>query len=406
MKERLTKTVIENVKPQAKDTWISDAKLPGFYGRITPQGQRLYYARYSRNGQRFTVALGKHGAITCETARKAAAKIMGEVTLGGNPAVDRKAAREDLTLKRFSELYTTDYAEVHLKANSQRLTKVCLKTYIVPALGSKRLANISPSDVERMHLGLKETPVSANRCVALLNAMLNVARRWGYRKGPNPCEGIRRFKETARRRYLAPEEVVKLAAAIKTAEDAQMIPWQSAALFRLLLLTGARSGELLNLRWSEVDLANDALNLTDSKTGAKTIRLNGAAAVILGKLERGGEWVFPHPRRTGKRIAHPKHSWAKVLRLAKITNCHLHDLRHSYASFGVSAGLTLPVLGALLGHTQAQTTSRYSHLMTDPLRAAVNVIGDALAELMKDKQGAEIIEVGGGQAAEAKEAAK
>jgi integrase len=396
MKNRMTKTVVEGVKPGEKDTWIHDTETRGFCARITPEGQRLYYARYSRNGQRFTVPIGKHGTITCAKARARAEAIMAEVALGGHPAAARRTAMEALTLSEFADVYRQNHLKVHLKQSSQDTFEVFLSAYILPALGGKKLVDITPPDIEKMHAGLKETPVAANRAVSLLNSMLTLARRWGHVQGPNPCEGIRRFKEHPRKRYLAPAEVKKLAEVLTVLEKADIIPWQCAALFRLLLLTGARRGELLNLRWPDVDLQNEVLNLADSKTGPKQIRLNRAAAVILGKLQRHeSEWVFPSPRRKGDHLDDPKRAWETVCGLAKITNCHVHDLRHTHAAFGVSAGLTLPVVGALLGHTQERTTQRYSHLQDDPLKAAANLIGDALSELMEGKAGAQVVEIGG-----------
>jgi integrase len=403
MRARLTKKTVEATRAEEKTLWVYDLDLRGFCLRVKPGGKRYYYARFRKDGGRFTYPCGMHGTVTCDEARKIAKKVLAEVTDGKNPAIEKKEARAALTLKQFVEVYKENHLKVHLKQSSQDTFEVFLSAYILPALGRKRLANITPSDVEKMHLGLKGTPVAANRCVSLLNSMLNLARRWGHVQGPNPCEGIRRFKERSRKRYLAPGEVKKLAEVITALERTKIIPGECAVLFRLLLLTGARRGELLNLRWEHVDLQNEVLNVPDSKTGPKAIRVNRAAAIILGGLQRHESgWVFPSPRKPGEHLEDPKGAWETVCGLAKMEDVHMHDLRHSYASFGVSAGLTLPILGALLGHTQTRTTGRYSHLQTDPLKAAANLIGDALSELMDGAQGADVVEIdqSGGQAAE------
>jgi integrase len=407
MKEKLTKTAVENVKPQAKDTWISDATLPGFYARITPQGERLYYARYSRNGQRFTVPIGRHGAITCETARRAAKKVMGEVALGGNPAGDRKEARESLTLAEFSDLYVEDYAEVLKKPSSVTNDRIYLRVHIKPALGAKKVAGVTRQDVERLHSSLKATPISGNRVLALLSSMFSKAAAWGYRTDPNPCQHVERYPERGRKRYLSPGEVKTLAEAITTAEDAQLIPKPCADLFRLLMVTGCRRGEIIGLRWADVDFAGRCLRLRDSKTGAKMVYLNEAALEIFGRIERKNEWVIPSNRLPGEPLENPKKAWARVCKLAKLDDFHMHDCRHSFASVAVGAGLGLPIIGALLGHQQARTTERYSHLQDDPLRAATDAIGGLIAGMMNGKA-AEVVEIdpaAGGQTEKAQEAA-
>jgi integrase len=154
------------------------------------------------------------------------------------------------------------------------------------------------------------------------------------------------------------------------------------------VFTGARLTEILTLRWDHIDLERGFLNLADSKTGAKTIYLNGAARRLLTDLPRmeGNPFVVPGERR-GKHLVNLEKPWRKIREVAQLPNVRLHDLRHSFASIGAGAGLGLPVIGALLGHAQAATTARYAHLASDPLQQAADLIGKALEQAMQNGNG-------------------
>ncbi|MBM0207613.1 site-specific integrase [Micromonospora sp. STR1s_5] len=145
--------------------------------------------------------------------------------------------------------------------------------------------------------------------------------------------------------------------------------------------------EILHLRWEYVDLERGLLLLPDSKTGRKTIILNAPAMVILADRPRSGPFVFPgehRPSKSGKdQVEKPradlKRPWEAISRVAGLEGVRLHDLRHTHASFGAGAGLGLPIIGKLLGHTQAATTARYAHLDNDPLRRASDRIGQTIS---------------------------
>ncbi|MEI9914967.1 MAG: site-specific integrase [Methylovirgula sp.] len=159
----------------------------------------------------------------------------------------------------------------------------------------------------------------------------------------------------------------------------------AAAASRLLIFTGCRLGEILNLRWSEVDLERGLLFLPDSKTGRKTVVLSAAAQSILAALPRLGIYVIAS-ETAGQEVEKPradlKRPWALIKAPAGLADMRLHDLRHSFASVGAGAGMGLPVIGKLLGHSQASTTQRYAHLDADPVRAAANTIAEKIERAM------------------------
>ena len=155
----------------------------------------------------------------------------------------------------------------------------------------------------------------------------------------------------------------------------------AAAALRLLIFTGGRLREILDLQWDHVDLQRGLLFLPDSKTGKKTIVLGVAAFAVLENLPRVGKFVIAGTDNDKPR-ADLQRPWALVSKRANLAGLRLHDLRHSFASVGAGSGFGLPVIGKLLGHSNSKTTERYAHLAADPLRRASDAIRGSIAKAM------------------------
>lgn len=309
-----------------------------------------------------------------------------------------------------------------MKPSTLRCGRGLVASHIKPLLGTKRISSVEAKDIERFMVdvaaGKTSAPAdakgrrggrtarggkgAASHAVGWLSAMFGYARRLGLVK-VNPCIGVSKFATRKIERFLSTDELERLGAAMREAETTG-IPWEpdpskktkhaprpenrltvidpaALAAIRLLLLTGARCGEILGLKWEWVDLERGILFLPDSKTGKKAIILNGPATAILEGLPRVGTYVIPGADPDTPR-ADLKKPWATLCRRAKLGGVRLHDLRHTHASFGVSAGFGLPIVGKLLGHTQPQTTARYAHLDIDPVRRASDAIGRTLADAL------------------------
>jgi integrase len=215
--------------------------------------------------------------------------------------------------------------------------------------------------------------------------MLNLAERWGLRPdGSNPCRHVERYREAKRERFLSEAELGRLGAALAAGEQSGAEEPAVVAALRLLVFTGCRMGEVLNLRWADVDLERRCLNLADSKTGARTVTLNAPALEVLAGLERRSEWVIPgrDPRQPLVNLAKP---WGRIRDAAKLEGVRVHDLRHSFASVAAGSGHSLLIIGGLLGHRQPTTTKRYAHLSDDPLRAASEAVGERIAAALAAK---------------------
>jgi integrase len=218
--------------------------------------------------------------------------------------------------------------------------------------------------------------------------------RWGVRPdGVNPCKHVEPFAESKRMRFLSAAEVAALGTALTEAERAGVTSAHVVAAIRLLMLTGCRKSEILTLRWDDVDIERALLQLRDSKTGQKVVYLNAPALQVLSELTPvdGHPFVIPGENE-GEHANNIDHAWRKIRASAGLADVRLHDLRHSFASVAAGAGMSLPVIGALLGHRDAATTQRYAHLAADPLKQANDLIGARLMAAMSGG-GGQVVEI-------------
>jgi integrase len=418
MREKISKRTVEAVEPSLRDVFLWDTEIPGFGCKVTPKGGRIYLLQYSMADRDHRVTIGRHGVeFAAEQARNEARRLRGLIAVGQNPAQIRSHERTAPTIAALGERYLDEYARLHKKPSGLAQDKRNLDNHVIPLIGHLKVSDVERQDISRVmrdiaagktakdektkHQGrriVRGGEIVANRVHALLSKMFQLAEDWNYRSaGSNPCRGAKRFAEHKVERFLSADEFARLGRALDAAKRGQLIvepipdeppkrvrggqkkvgprfenPHAVAAI-ELLLLTGCRVGEVLNSRWCDVDLANRRLLLPDSKTGAKTVYLSEAAVKTIEKISRtpNSPYLF-----RGKKAAEPLRSirvtWAHLCKAARLENIRLHDLRHSFASVGAASGLSLPMIGALLGHSQPATTARYAHLAASPLHQAVN----------------------------------
>lgn len=381
---KLTKRAVEAVEPGAKDIILWDTDLKGFGCKITPKGKRVYFAYYrTRNGVQRRPTIGAHGTVACEQAREIARQWLAEAAAGGDPSAHRKAKRATPTMTEFAERYLAEHARTKKKRRSVEGDESNLRNHVLPALGRLKVDAVTRADVQRLHHAMKATPSAANRCLALLSKMLNLAEKWGLRPdGSNPCRHAEKYPERKIERFLSAAELACLGEVLAEAERSGEHRSVVGAI-RLLIFTGCRRDEILKLRWEHVDFERQCLRLPDSKTGAKVVYLSPPALDVLTRIERqeGNPYVLPG-NIPGQHYVALEKAWRRLRARTGLPDVRLHDLRHSFASFGAADGLSLPIIGALLGHREAATTQRYAHLAADPLRQAADRIGARIETAM------------------------
>jgi integrase len=411
---KITKSAVDALAPSGAEVVLWDQEVRGFGIRARAGGAKTYILHYRTGSGRAAplrkLTIGKHGSPwTPDMARIEAKRLLGLVASGEDPADRRANERKALTLAELCDLYLAEGA-THKKASTLKADVARVAHHIKPLLGQMRVDKVARADIERVLTDVKAgktaapTPKKGERrrpgsivtggsgvaaqCVALLSTLLAFAVSRGLRSD-NPARGIKKPPVRKMERFLSEEEIARLAAALATESSRTGNPYPAAAI-RLLLLTGGRRGEILGLRWPHVDFEQRYLRLPDSKTGAKVVYLNPPALEALARLPHveGNPYVFP-----GKAERTPLGGidkvWFRVRALAGLEGVRLHDLRHSFASMGVAGGLSLPIIGALLGHKHPATTGRYAHLSADPVRAANDVIGMRIAAAMNDRSDVE-----------------
>ena len=391
---RIEKSTVDSAAPGVRDTYVWDEKLKGYGLKVTPAGKKVYLVQYRLGGQKGRtrrVTIGEHGRVfkdgdtlTPDKARGEAKRLLGEVAAGRDPADGRDKARAESTLGEVLEQFLTEHADTKLKNSTAGEYRRLARLYVLPAFRHRRLGDVNRADVARFHHGLKHKPYQANRSVALLSKFYNWCEKHGLRPdGSNPCRHVEKYKEHKRERFLSEQELARLGEALRAAESDQTAsPWVIAAI-RLLTLTGARLGEVLTLEWEHVDFEHQQLRLADSKTGRKSIYLNAPALEVLAMLPRleGNPFVICGDKAESHLVNLQK-PWRRIRVSAGLEDVRIHDLRHSFASIAAGGGMSLPLIGALLGHSQPQTTQRYAHLSADPLKAASDAVGERIAAAM------------------------
>ena len=266
------------------------------------------------------------------------------------------------------------------KPSTRRRAAGALRTQLLPAFGRLPLDRIDPAAVHRWFDRYSlAAPGGANRTLDVLRQILNHAVACGH-IAANPTRGVRRSPRPKPTRFLSRTEIERLHAALD-AHRGRGSGAQQTDIIRLLLLTGCRKSEIVCLRWSEV--REDTLQLTDTKTGPRTVFLNARAQDILGRQPRtGSAWVFPSMADAARKRSTELSLWRKVRRQAGIDDVRLHDLRHTFASHAVLQGIPLPVVSRLLGHAKTRMTLRYAHLGDRETEAAAERIGAAISALL------------------------
>jgi integrase len=405
MQTKINKSKIDAAHADTQDIWLWDTVVKGFGIRCRKRtakgkiGSKTYFLKYGSGNDQKWIRIGVHGSPwTVDKAREKALGLLGQFVTGEDPADIRNQRKRDLTISGLCQLYL-DEGCAHKKPNTVEIDAGRIKRHIVPLLGRKKARDLDRRDVDKLLKDVADGRTAtdertkargraivtggrgtANKAVALLSAVMSFAvdRRL---VDTNPVLGVKKYREGRKERYLSADELKRLGDALEAAEGREL-PGALTAI-RLLALTGARRGEILNSEWSQVDFERSILILPDSKTGHKVLLLGAPAMDVLTSTIRieGNPYVCPG-KTPGKPIVNVQKIWNRIRTEAGISDVRLHDLRHSFASVSAAEGDSLIVIGRLLGHSNPMTTERYAHLADDPIKRAADKTSSRIAAMM------------------------
>jgi integrase len=383
--QKLTNAVVGALEPNGRDQIIFDSILSGFAIRVTPAGGKIFIAQAWAGGKKRRVTVGTFPETNVATARTDARVMLDDMRAGKNPALERETRRRaisdgDMTVGELADKWMDVYVRPKLKPRTAADYTKLFEQKIKPRFGHLPVSALTKDDTDTFHAEMKATPRRANYTLSTLRALLTYAEDIGLRPPmSNPCRKLKMYRERARERFLSETEIAAAAEAIESAERDGVIGPYAAAGLRLALLSGARSGEVTAIKWSHIDWARKLARLPDSKGNEpRTIHLNDAAIEVLKTLPRVEPFVIKGDV-PGEAYKNLSRAWIISRAYAGLDDVRLHDLRHSYASLAAAQGVSLQMIGKLLGHRVAATTQRYAHLARDH----VSSINDELGAVMQ-----------------------
>jgi integrase len=385
MRARLTESSIARLKPTDRDQFLFDTQLGSFGYRLTPAGRGIFFVGKPRR------TVGYHPDIKATEARERARVMLVDLRAGRDPAVAheeraRAAKAGAMTIAELGERWLGDYVRPKLKPRTVFDYEWLLRNRVFPAVGHLRVDKIARADAIAMHVAQAATPRRANYALRVLGTMMSFAIELGLRPpADNPCRKIRQYREKQHERYLTEAEIGRAAEAIDEAERDGAIWVHAAAGLRLCLLTGARSGEITAVKWAHVNWDGRIIRLPDSKTNVpRTIHLSDAALEVLRTLPRVEPYIIAGAK-PGEPYRNLRRAWIVARARRGLDDVRLHDLRHSFASLAVNRGVSLPMIGKLLGHKHQATTQRYAHIARDAAAAVNDALGAAMAAAIEKR---------------------
>lgn len=377
---KLTKRNVETLEIRSADYLVWDSDVSGFGVRVYPSGKKAYLVQYRSGKRTRRYTIGAHGVLTADEARIEAKRLLGDVARGEDPSGSKQARMQAPTVSALCDRFLTEYAERHCKPSTLRDYSSSIRRFVKPTFGLMLIDEVSRADVAALHLKISEkTPYQANRVMALISKLFNVAEDWGLRtEGTNPARRIKKNKEEEKKRYLRDEEQERLGQVLGACLDEGTETVYAVSAIMLLMLTGCRKSEITTLQWSYVTYTH--LELPDSKTGRRRVPLPRDAYEILMSLPRmeGNPHVILGNTPTGY-LTDLEKPWQRIRKRAGLEDVRLHDLRHTYASVAVNNGIDPFMLKEIMGHKNLSTTLRYSHLADDAVQRAAGSVASRLA---------------------------
>jgi integrase len=436
MPRKLTKAFLDGVRPGPTDRFEWDTEVRGFGLRLWPSGRRSWVFKYEHAGRSRRFTIGDATALPLDEARRRAKELRVQVDRGHDPVAvrseQRAAALAERSRPTVADLFDKFLAHTSAKrrastaAEYERLLGAPVAKRgpdkgqprvgeLRRLLGDRYVHEVTFADINGLHEAMAGRKTLANRCVAIVRAAFHFATQLGWRpRHTNPCDGVVEYAERRVERYLTAAEYQRLGAMLSQAERvglplpptiakaratdatkkhrakstagrlAPANPLGVAAL-RMILLTGWRKSEVLQLEWEHLHEERGLARLPSTKTGHSDRYLGAPVWELLTTVARitGSRrgYVFP-----GMSARAPYQGltrlWLSVRHAAGLDDVRLHDTRHAAASVAVTEGMSLPVIGALLGHRDTASTARYAHLQQTAQQRAADEVSQVIQNAM------------------------
>lgn len=379
-KLKLTKTVVDAASPRERDYELRDTTVPGFLLKVTPSGRKIFMLQYLTNsGIRRKPAIGRFGELTVELARKIAQDWLAEVRQGKDPSGEKAAARAAPTVKELCRRFVEDHSKLHNKPRTVTINEQNIKNHVLPRFGRMKAHEVTRADISAMMTAMADRPIIANRTLACVRKMFNLAELWGYRPdGSNPCRHVQKYPEKGSTRFITDDEMRKLYAYLDEADREGLEHPFIILAIRLQFEFAARKSEVLTLEWQWIDLEKRRVTWPDSKTGGMTKPLSDEAHRLLSAAPRfeNSPFVCPSIFDPSKQMTDNTyhHAWTRILERAGVPHVGTHGIRHRAATDIANSGIPLKVGMALTAHKTVTMFMRYIHTEDDPVRMAADLV--------------------------------
>ena len=410
---KLTKRIIDELTPAEKIIRRWDGELSGFGIFVYPSGRKSFVVEYrpdggGRNVNKKRMTLGRHGELTAAEARHRAQIILAEVRSGGDPLADRQSKRRELRISELIDLWEQENPIGRrtgrpMKPRTKQYTVSRLRNHVVPLIGKKRVGDVgvqdindmiqrisngatardAPSPKKRGRIAVRGGPGAARKVASDLSILFSYAIEKRIVLS-NPVSHARKPRAGKRQQFLSAQEINRLATALSDLEK-EGANRLGTTILRLLLLTGARPGEIERLQWSEVDFELKCLRLGESKTGYSIRPLSTAALEILAKVPRANsKYVFPATRGDGH-FTNSKKIWNQARLRANLPDRVRYHARHAIATIALSEGIDPVSVAAILGHAGPRTTlATYAHVINESAAKAAERVSNRVASAIDD----------------------
>jgi integrase len=373
---RLTDNSVKGLSaPDTGNRITYDERLRGFGVRVTANGKKAFILNYRFEGRERRMTIGSYPEWTLLAARRRAEEMRRDIDLGIDPLQRRTDKINAPTMQDLHDRYVSDH--LPKKSHASIVSDLQMwKKSILPDLARRKLADLTFSEIDALHRKItRRAPIQANRTISLLRKSFNLAMRWGWMTA-NPAVGIEGNPENSRTRYLNDDEIARLLDALKNNQSRTSC---DAILF--MMLTGCRRGEAFRATWDQFDEGLRVWTKPAATTKQRKLHrvpVSKSVTDLLKSRQDRSTSPFVFASHTGQALTDVKKTWSRLCETADLRDFRLHDLRHTFASLLVSNGQSLPIIGAMLGHTQTQTTARYAHLFDDTLVNAAEIASGAI----------------------------